>query len=111
VETVTRRFWAQHCGPNESAAIAITAKLLSGLKTGAADAIYLIPEVRAPRYTQFSGNFAFSDGGSRFHRRHDSIDGITWFGAERQTDQLGRVWERPFEAVIDDFGNLVEVAP
>ena len=33
-----------------------------------------------------------------------------WFGHETLFDTAGREWVRVFEAVIDDFGDLVEVA-
>lgn len=35
-----------------------------------------------------------------------------WRGAESRMDELGRTWTRQIaRAVVDDFGNLVEVAP
>lgn len=47
--------------------------------------------------------------GGNFARLHGSRH-VTWYGTERLLDQLGRVWARTYQAVIDDFGNLVEVA-
>jgi hypothetical protein len=44
-----------------------------------------------------------------YQRRHGSEWGIEWFGHEVQVDQLGRAWQRDFDAVVDDFGTLVEV--
>jgi hypothetical protein len=32
-----------------------------------------------------------------------------WYGQERRIDDLGRTWERRINAVVDDFGDLVEV--
>lgn len=111
METVTRRRKPHHSG--ESAAIALTARMLSGLKTGAADAIHLIPSACVPAYhPEWVGlpNSAVTDDGSLcFQRRHDGNHGTTWFGFEKLLDQHGRRWERHFHAVIDDFGNLVEV--
>lgn len=46
----------------------------------------------------------------RFQRMHGNPYAITWFGEQAMVDQHGRVWSREFDAVIDDFGNLVEVA-
>jgi len=109
VKTITQRPRPQHRG-NESAAIALTAQLLSGLKTGAAEAIYLIPSAGPLRYSEFFDNYAESPSGSSFQRRHDGTHGTTWFGTERQIDQHGRTWQRSYKAVIDDFGNLVEVS-
>lgn len=110
METVTQRRRPHQRG-NESAAIALTARLLSGLKTSAAEAICLIPSSDVPRYCDGAPNFALSARtGSSFQRRHGSEHGTTWFGTERLLDQHGRKWERGYDAVIDDFGNLVEVA-
>lgn len=108
MQTVTQRPRPQHRG-NESAAIALTAQLLSGLKTGAAEAIHLIPSAEPLQYSEFGLLYAYSGSGSSFQRSHDSDSGTTWFGTERQIDQHGRRWDRPYCAVIDDFGNLVEV--
>lgn len=114
MQTITRRRQPHHSG-NESAAIALTASLLSGLKTGAADAIYLIPSSHVPRYPPdwICGldNWASSaDLSQTFNRQHASPHGITWYGNERLIDQHGRQWERSYNAVQDDFGNLVEVS-
>jgi hypothetical protein len=46
----------------------------------------------------------------RFQRMYGNSYAITWFGEETMVDQHGRAWSREFDAVIDDFGNLVEVA-
>lgn len=46
----------------------------------------------------------------RFQRMYGNSYAITWFDEETMVDQHGRVWSREFDAVIDDFGNLVEVA-
>lgn len=43
------------------------------------------------------------------NRRHGNELGKTWYGTQTATDSKGRVWERWFNAVVDDFGNLVEV--
>lgn len=45
----------------------------------------------------------------RFQRSYGNEYGYIWFGEEVMVDQHGRVWGREFDAVIDDFGNLVEV--
>lgn len=112
METITQRRKLQTCGA-ESAAIALTAQLLSGLRTSAADAIYLIPSSQGPRYYPdwygLDNSARSDDGSSWFQRRHDSDYGATWFGAETLIDQHGRQWERRYKAVQDDFGNLVEV--
>lgn len=44
-----------------------------------------------------------------FQRFHQSEHGTLWFGEHCMLDPEGRRWERPFNAVVDDFGNLVEV--
>jgi len=111
VETITQR--RKPYRGSESAAIDLTARLLSGLRTSAAEAIHLIPSARVPAYhPEWMGlhNSAVTDDDSiSFQRRHDSNHGTTWFGFERLRDQQGRIWERHFHAVVDDFGNLVEV--
>ena len=43
-------------------------------------------------------------------RLHGHPLGKTWFGTESATDTQGREWERRFDAVVDDFGTLIEVA-
>ena len=65
----------------------------------------------------FGDNFAiqFPPGASQssinFQRAHGRGRLAPWFGSERRMDQYGRPWVRDFHAVIDDFGNLVEVPP
>lgn len=108
MQTITQRPRPQHRG-DKSAAIALTAQSLSGLKTGAADAIHLIPSAEPLKYSEFSEVYASNWSGSSFQRRYDSAHGTTWFGFETQIDQHGRQWERRYHAVIDDFGKLVEV--
>lgn len=49
---------------------------------------------------------------SRHQRRHGNdtdTDAPPWHGSEGMIDQSGRLWERLFDAVMDDYGNLVEV--
>jgi hypothetical protein len=46
---------------------------------------------------------------ARVQRDHDSDTPWRWYGHETMKDQLGRAWERRFDMVTDDFGNLVEV--
>lgn len=45
------------------------------------------------------------------YRRHTDAPNPSapWQGAEKLQDQHGRIWKRFFSAVVDDFGNLVEV--
>lgn len=112
--TATQRRTRAYLQPGESAAIALTAQLLSGLKTSAADALYLIPSLHTPRYFPAShhglDNCACSEDDSlHFQRQHGSPYNTTWFGTDRLIDRFGRVWERRWRAVVDDFGNLVEV--
>lgn len=103
---------APHQGRNESAAIAITAQLLSGLKTRTGDTLTLYPSAGAPRYGWDAGSlFAYARGSdSYFGRTHNSPYGTTWFGRDVLLDQHGRKWTRDWGAVVDDFGTLVEVA-
>lgn len=42
-------------------------------------------------------------------RREDGTHPGGWFGSEKRRDQNGRVWERSYNCVTDDFGNLVDV--
>lgn len=44
-----------------------------------------------------------------FQRQHGFNHAGAWFGAEYMADQRGRMWSREFRAVIDDFGDLIEV--
>lgn len=44
-----------------------------------------------------------------FSRLHGNQYGTGWYGRIMLLDQQGRRWERNYDAVIDDFGNLVEV--
>ena len=44
-----------------------------------------------------------------YQRTHGNRDGTPWFGHERMVDQFGRLWGRSFDAIVDDFGSLVEV--
>lgn len=44
-----------------------------------------------------------------FQRAHGQNWSAPWFGGIAMVDQLGRKWERKFYAVVDDFGDLVEV--
>ena len=44
-----------------------------------------------------------------FSRMHGCKYGTYWYGRCMLLDQHGRRWERNYDAVIDDFGNLVEV--
>lgn len=105
----TLRRKPRHSG-HESAAIALTAQLLSGLKTSAADALYLIPCAAPVKYSEFHElQYASNWSGSSFQRRYDGDHGVTWFGTEQQIDQHGREWQRRYSAVVDDFGTLVEV--
>lgn len=94
---------------HESAAIALTAQLLSGLKTRAADALHLTPSAKPVKYITCGALYASNHSGNSFQRQHDSKYGTTWLGFETQTDQHARKWERMYYAVVDDFGNLVEV--
>lgn len=41
--------------------------------------------------------------------QHDRWTVARWSGEEQRTDEHGRTWERRFQAVVDDFGSLVEV--
>lgn len=109
METITQRRKPQHRG-GESAAIALTAQLLSTLSHKASSTLVLRPQAaRWPmRYLgDESCSYAWSDAGS-FNRVHGSAR-YSWFCTEKRLDQQGRVWERNYNAVIDDFGNLVEV--
>jgi hypothetical protein len=46
-----------------------------------------------------------------FYRRHSGEDAGFWTGNESRIDSTGRTWSSRLErAVIDDFGDLVEVA-
>lgn len=56
--------------------------------------------------SMWAGDFRVS-----FQRGYNRNWCTPWFGFETRIDQLGRVWERHFHAVIDDFGDLVEVVP
>ena len=44
-----------------------------------------------------------------WQRTHGCEFGTTWFGRVAAYDQHGNRWERGWAAVVDDFGNLVEV--
>jgi hypothetical protein len=44
-----------------------------------------------------------------YAQRYHCELGPYWRGNERRLDEQGRMWERPFTAVTDDFGTLVEV--
>lgn len=46
--------------------------------------------------------------GGHFNRLHGT-NYCTWYGTEVAVDEAGRQWTRSYDAVIDDFGNLVEV--
>lgn len=49
-----------------------------------------------------------SGPGGHHHRLHGS-EYCTWHGVEHAVDEAGRRWTRNYDAVIDDFGTLVEV--
>lgn len=111
MQTITRRRQPHHSG-NESAAIALTARLLSGLKTDAADAEYLMPAGGGNWWFSPDSNFTIQTSGgvhSYFDRDFDRA-GPAWRGNDERLDMKGRTWERRFRAVQDDFGNLVEIA-
>lgn len=65
----------------------------------------------APKYSR--GEASASNYAGTFYTRIFHSDRAQqigrWVGNEGMNDQLGRSWERFFFAVIDDFGNLVEV--
>lgn len=44
-----------------------------------------------------------------YYYQQQDQPGRQWFVVTRLVDQLERLWERCYHAVIDDFGNLVEV--
>lgn len=78
-----------------------------------ADPIVLTPIAAKPGDMRWSGAGCTSwfqgSQGHHFQRIFGNRYAITWFGEEKMVDQHGRVWSREFDAVIDDFGNLVEV--
>lgn len=46
-----------------------------------------------------------------YHCRAKDGEPSHWWGTERRTDSTGAIWSRPTERmVMDNFGNLVEVA-
>lgn len=59
-------------------------------------------------------NYSYSTlglaGGFAIHRHHCYLHDRPWFVEEKRVDQHGRIWNRTFKAVVDDFGTLVEVA-
>lgn len=62
-----------------------------------------------PRYFDFPDALGGYSDGSFFDRLHGNRQGTTWFGYESRHDELGRKWRRNYNAVVDDFGTLVEV--
>lgn len=109
METVTERHKPHHGG--ESAAIALTAQLLSGLKV--CDAVQLLPAAPGDWWFLSTSNFGIHTKGgcsSYIDRDHDHRT-PAWRGEQERIDGQGRIWSRGFRGVQDDFGNLVEVAP
>lgn len=104
----------------ESAALALTAQLLAGIKARSFDSPLLSPRqanqagLRArcwPDLALFTQVTCTRTGRERYYfdRHHGSALGTTWHGLETLHDNAGRTWTRLFSAVVDDFGNLVEV--
>lgn len=55
--------------------------------------------------------FRHADGGltGYFYRTFGHDKPAAWLISDQVRDTLGRIWSRTARAVIDDFGNLVEV--
>ena len=98
---------------------ATAAELLHRLQQEAADAVAPAPGtvVLAPQgalsHHGGDANHAYAyfdnyDTSTRLAHYHgDRTPG--WSGHEKRLDSSGRVWERRIRAVIDNFGDLVEV--
>lgn len=98
---------------------ATAAQLLHRLLQEAADAVAPAPGtvVLAPQGPpchhggDFNHAYAYFDNydtSTRLARYHD-FPTPGWVGNEKRLDSSGRVWERRVHAVIDNFGDLVEV--
>lgn len=91
---------------------AINAVIASATRP-ATGAIILAPIKCAtkPRWLESGRSCYYGSGRQETHiqRMFDSEHGTTWFGRETRSDQLGRLWDRSFHAVVGDFGDLVEV--
>jgi len=59
---------------------------------------------------QDTSSYAYFNEGSIWLYRTWSNAGATWTGEESRNDAEGRRWTRRIEAVMDDCGDLVEVA-
>lgn len=65
-------------------------------------------ELECLRLTSFAAGYEFA--AHRTRRADAATPANAWWGTETRTDSLGRQWTRSFRnAVIDDFGYLVEV--
>ncbi len=96
-------------------------ELLAGLRELAASPLIFLAPI--PRRHTFSnpygedglGNFAHT-WNAYWYRMYAQRTGgwpneaLVHFVKENQNDQHGGMWQKAYPAVIDDFGNLVEVA-
>ena len=98
---------------------ATAAELLHRLQQEAADAVAPAPgtivlKPHGALYIHSSENtsaYAYYDKydtSTRLYRHHGNGSAI-WTGREQLMDASGRTWERSIHAVIDNFGDLVEV--
>lgn len=60
--------------------------------------------------TNFCYSRSESAAGISIDRYHQTTERAAWRVREDQVDQYGRRWSRSSDAVVDDFGTLVEVA-
>ena len=99
---------------------ATAAELLHRLQQEAAEAVtpapgsvMLPPPVKAcGTHSTDTSYYVYFDGYSTrkdFYLRHQRESQAKWAGSEERTDSDGRRWERRIAAVVDDFGELVEV--
>jgi len=63
-------------------------------------------ELRTTPNSTYTYMGTLRDGGFSFHKCYDRH---TWLWQVIRCDQSGRLWESVGWAVVDDFGNLVEV--
>lgn len=82
--------------------------------TAPAPGTIVLPPLIAPHHlyatdTRSHTYFTGWDCSQSFYLRHQSESAAKLRGTEDRKDAEGRSWTRPIEAVLDDFGDLVEV--
>lgn len=91
----------------------VPAQILAQLRavSGGPEQIVLTAVARSAAPWWYNGNSCHVDqfGDVRFFRSHGKDYQAPWWCIVSMVDQDGRLWQRTFDAVIDDFGDLVEV--